>query len=30
MSDTIRRTGSCLCGGVQFEVHGAPPHRQLP
>ncbi|PZV40076.1 GFA family protein [Mesorhizobium kowhaii] len=24
MSDTIRRTGSCLCGGVQFSVSGAP------
>jgi len=24
MSDIIRRTGSCLCGGVQFSVSGAP------
>ncbi|MEO5755444.1 MAG: GFA family protein [Mesorhizobium sp.] len=24
MSDTARRTGSCLCGGVQFSVSGAP------
>lgn len=24
MSDTMRRTGSCLCGGVQFVVSGEP------
>jgi hypothetical protein len=24
MSDTIRRTGSCLCGGVHFVVTGQP------
>ncbi|MER9328163.1 GFA family protein [Mesorhizobium sp. M0488] len=24
MSDTIRRTGSCLCGGVQFTLTGPP------
>ncbi|TGQ64226.1 GFA family protein [Mesorhizobium sp. M00.F.Ca.ET.186.01.1.1] len=24
MSDTIRRTGSCLCGGVHFVVSGQP------
>jgi len=24
MSDTTRRTGSCLCGGVHFVVTGQP------